>query len=269
MVHIFYSLVIKLVAQQDGVYEFYPGRKMHALFLDLVRSHDESLSERLHQEKGEKSFTVSSFLGKDFRRNIVVRKNKFYFVRVTVLSDEVFEAFIASLFRKRVLKEQLRIGNVSFEIRAVMVDETKSKWASCVSSEQLWNEKEPERHVKIRFHTPTLFKTGDLCLCEPDPQKVFTSLLRKFNKYSEIKFREDLSEKFKQVKIAEQNTKLRTVSMDQITLTGFIGDVVFEVPENDEELLKAVNVLSSFAFYSGVGYKTTMGFGQAERLKLT
>ncbi|QIV78771.1 hypothetical protein QO062_02720 [Fervidobacterium pennivorans subsp. carthaginiensis] len=38
---------------------------------------------------------------------------------------------------------------------------------------------------------------------------------------------------------------------------------------SDDELLVAANVLSQFAFYSGVGYKVTMGLWQAKRIEST
>jgi len=45
-----------------------------------------------------------------------------------------------------------------------------------------------------------------------------------------------------------------------------MGDVIFNVPDDNEKLKQALYVLAEFSFYSGIGYKTTMGFGQSKKI---
>jgi CRISPR-associated endoribonuclease Cas6 len=44
---------------------------------------------------------------------------------------------------------------------------------------------------------------------------------------------------------------------------GFTGRVVFAVLNRDRYWLNVLHLLEAFAFYSGVGYQTAAGLGQA------
>jgi CRISPR-associated endoribonuclease Cas6 len=47
---------------------------------------------------------------------------------------------------------------------------------------------------------------------------------------------------------------------------GAVGTVSYLLKDRrDHEMIRALNTLADFAFYSGVGYKTTMGMGQVKR----
>jgi len=263
----FYSVVVKLKASKDGVYDFYPGQKIHSLFLGLIRKADETLAKNLHNQQKEKSFTVSSFLGMNYQKPIAIQNQKYYFIRLTILDDQVFNAMITSLLEKNAIREPVRIGNIDYEIEEILFDQSKSKWASHTSDEELFIKDYTENLIKLRFHTPTFFKAGDGFCRFPIPQKVFSSLLRKFNRYSESKkIDEAVESKLNNITIFEKKTQSRRITLRDFYLEGFIGDVTFKVPEDDKELVKIANVLGDFSFYSGVGYKTTMGLGQVERI---
>ncbi|MGJ8455805.1 CRISPR-associated endoribonuclease Cas6 [Pseudothermotoga sp. U03pept] len=266
---VFYSVVVKLKASKDGVYDFYPGQKIHSLFLGLIRKTDETLAKNLHNEQKEKSFTVSSFLGTNYEKPIAIRSQNYYFIRLTILDEEVFNAMIASLLEKNAIKEPMKIGNIYYEIEEVLFDQSKSKWASHTSAEELFSKDYTENLIKLRFHTPTLFKAGDSFCRFPIPQKVFNSLLKKFNRYSEShKIDQAVEPKFNHITIFEKKTQSRRITLRDFYIEGFIGDVTFKVPEDDKELVKIANVLGDFSLYAGVGYKTTMGLGQVERIPL-
>jgi CRISPR-associated endoribonuclease Cas6 len=48
---------------------------------------------------------------------------------------------------------------------------------------------------------------------------------------------------------------------------GFVGSCSFRlVGLQDPDVVKTLNALADFAFFAGVGAKTTMGFGVAKRL---
>ncbi|MBM4027556.1 MAG: CRISPR system precrRNA processing endoribonuclease RAMP protein Cas6, partial [Planctomycetes bacterium] len=50
------------------------------------------------------------------------------------------------------------------------------------------------------------------------------------------------------------------------TYPGGYGDVTFEALDTTSPYVRTLNLLADFAFYSGVGTKTTMGMGQARRV---
>ncbi|MCS7175390.1 CRISPR-associated endoribonuclease Cas6 [Pseudothermotoga sp.] len=265
---IFHSVVIKLQALDEGVYDFYPGQKVHSFFLDLISKSDPKMAKLLHDEKKEKPFTVSSFLGLNVDEPIHINKHSFYFIRITMLNDEIFDSMIASLLEKNALRQEMKIGNIPYRIVEIFFDKEHSKWAAHASAQELFLSPLESNLIKLRFHTPTLFRSGDEHNRYPVPEKVFFSLLRKFNKFSEFKIEQQIEKQFKEISILERKTISKRVIFRDFYLEGFVGDVIFKVPENNQELLKITNVLADFAFFAGVGYKTTMGLGQIERLPI-
>lgn len=89
---------------------------------------------------------------------------------------------------------------------------------------------------------------------------MFTSLLNKFNVYSKVKLNENLKDKFREIRILQKDGIQKKVYFPNFYIQGFVGTIRYEIPEKPA-LIEAVNILSRFAFYSGVGYKTTMGLG--------
>ncbi|MEN3008997.1 CRISPR-associated endoribonuclease Cas6 [Pseudothermotoga sp.] len=265
---IFHSVVIKLQALDEGVYDFYPGQKVHSFFLNLISKSDPKMAKSLHDEKKEKPFTVSSFLGLNVDEPIHIRKHSFYFIRITMLNDEILDSMIASILEKNALRQELKIGNIPYKMIEIFFDKEYSKWAAHASAQELFLSSSSSNLIKLRFHTPTLFRSGDEHNRYPTPVKVFTSLLRKFNKFSEFKIEQQIEEQFNEISILEKKTTSKRVIFKDFYLEGFIGDVTFKVPDHNQRLLKIVNVLADFAFFAGVGYKTTMGLGQIERLPI-
>jgi len=49
--------------------------------------------------------------------------------------------------------------------------------------------------------------------------------------------------------------------------TGFVGKCTFRLKGHpSSDIIKALNTLADFAFYSGTGMKTTMGMGLTRRI---
>ncbi|MGC9770988.1 CRISPR-associated endoribonuclease Cas6 [Fervidobacterium islandicum] len=261
----FYSPILILKSLDDGTINHYAGKKIHGWFFKVLKQADEVVSSILHSNISDKSFTVSSFLGHNVSKPIQIEKGKNYTIRITLLEDRIFELFTNQVFEEKLKNAPVQIENVEFTVEGYTLDQTH-KWSGFISEEELFKIDHSERIIKMKFYTPTCFRIGDLHLREPDPEKVFTSILRKFNKYSSIKIDESIAERFKEIKIKEQDTIQKRVYFPNFYIQGFVGTVVFEVPD-DEKLLLAAHVLSEFAFYSGVGYKSTMGLGQAKREK--
>jgi len=260
---VFYSPLLKFRALEDGVINNYAGKKIHGWFFKILKEADEEISKELHGNISDKSFTVSSFLGHNVSRPIEIRKGEEYTIRITLLEDRLFELFTNQIFETKMLDENVRIEDVTFSVDGYTIDQMH-KWSGFISEEELFKMDNTDNMIKMKFYTPTSFRIGDLHLRAPEPDKVFTSILRKFNKYSSIKIDEKISEKFKAIRIIEQDVFQKKVYFKDFFIQGFVGTVIFQIPD-DKELLTAANVLSRFAFYSGVGYKSTMGLGQAKR----
>ncbi|GAB6190135.1 hypothetical protein JCM30566_18780 [Marinitoga arctica] len=236
------------------------------MFFNVLKKANEEVSKKLHQNFNNKAFTVSSFLGKKVDEPVSIIKNKRYYIRVTFLDEKIFNLFTVTMFKNKIFKEEINIENIKFSILRVIFDKEQSKWAGVLSVDEMLSKKEYSNKIELKFYTPTLFKIGDKHLRYPDEEKIYTGLLNKFNKYSESKINESIKDEFSGIKIINKNIRRKRVFISNFYLEGFVGNVEFEIPPENIELIKVVNILSEFAFYAGVGYKTTMGMGQVKRV---
>jgi CRISPR-associated endoribonuclease Cas6 len=104
----------------------------------------------------------------------------------------------------------------------------------------------------------------------PLPQWVFGGLLDRWNAFAPVPLPEAVRE-FAALRMALSRYELRTVAVPfkpGMVKFGAVGYGVYTAPHPDEALLSALNLLSEFAFYAGVGAQTTMGFGQCRPVEV-
>jgi len=267
-IKIFYSIVLEMKALQPGVYLEFPGKKIHGFLFNAIKEANEKLSQHVHDILNLKPFTVSPIFGTRYGGPTYIEEGKIYRIRATFLEDKLFEFFASKVMRDKILKNKLSIGAIEFLVNKVILDTSRSEWSSIFSPKYFFQEnREFKTEITLSFITPTLFRTGDLHLSNPNAEIMFSGLFNKFNKYSDLKLDESIAEKLKAINISKEDIKVRKVYFDKFYLQGFTGDVTFVVDESfkeDKELLTAFNLLSEFSYYSGVGYKTTMGLGQVK-----
>ncbi|MGQ9675445.1 MAG: CRISPR system precrRNA processing endoribonuclease RAMP protein Cas6 [Chloroflexota bacterium] len=126
-----------------------------------------------------------------------------------------------------------------------------------------------QRCLSLLFASPTTFSFGQRKVPLPLPELVFGSLLKKWNTFSPFKFSSDLLALFGERLVVSEVHNLNTQMLDfgRYKEKGFVGQVTYEAlgPWSDEDV-RALNILADFAFYAGVGYKTTMGMGLTRRV---
>ncbi|MEK7281238.1 MAG: CRISPR system precrRNA processing endoribonuclease RAMP protein Cas6, partial [Chloroflexota bacterium] len=96
---------------------------------------------------------------------------------------------------------------------------------------------------------------------------VFGSLLARWNDLSPMKLSESIKAIVEgKVKLSRYNLRTHILHFPNYQEVGFEGSSVFMIDKDvDDETVQALNALADFAFYSGVGAKTTMGMGQTVR----
>jgi CRISPR-associated endoribonuclease Cas6 len=171
--------------------------------------------------------------------------------------------------------------------RILSTPQSGEEWAGCAPFTDLYaNASDSEKQFSFQFTTPTFFKRGggpaypDLIVPLPLPDLLFGSLLRNWNQFSPTSFVEAnlLKEvcshhlEITQHRITSQLARLVFPREDgtyrTTTFPGFVGSCSFRLVElHSPELVKTLNALADFAFYSGVGAKTTMGYGVARRVE--
>lgn len=189
-------------------------------------------------------------------------------VRVTLLDDTLFPT-VARYFLDRP-QPTFQLGETEFVVTEVLATpESGNPWSRYVSyAELIEQSREPaggRRSITLRFLTPTSFSKGNVDLPLPLPRLVFQSYLKRWQEFCDVALLPDLVELIDEhVGIARiEQFRTDTIKTKKVTLTGFVGDVTFELSKHaPPELPGQMRLLADFAFFCGTGKKTTMGMGQ-------
>ncbi len=239
--------------------ELRPDR-LHALFFSLSGG---DLAQELHRSAKVKPFSLSfSALLRDRRRVPIppgegegtVEK---IFVRVSFLEESLFARFLSSFILGK--DPELRLGHTPLHrSKRPLIRECDVK-----SYRTIYEEAEPRQTFCLDFLTPTSFKRGTADYPLPDPLLIFRGLIRKWQRFSDLKIDTDLREVIeKKLQISFVSIRSRKVALSDLgKITGYTGRAVLFVSEENPTAVRWINALAEFAEFAGVGRKTTMGFG--------
>lgn len=122
---------------------------------------------------------------------------------------------------------------------------------------------ETKRQINLTFCTPTTFRQQDYDSALPTRDCVFSSLITRWNKYSNIELYPELIQL-----IFPSYFDIRTeiLADSRSKFIGCVGNISYRILKDVELLtIKQINALADFALYSGVGRKTPMGMGMVRR----
>ncbi len=265
------------------------GSALQGMFLHLVHDVDPDVSARLHGDNTYRPYTLSPLgigeQGKQFRgfrlpRDRAIRSGTPCYVRVTLLDDALFPTFSHYFLTAR-SNPTFRLGNADFSITSVLAtSENDNEWSRYSSYQELIQRHTERKHIpaapahrriKLHFLTPTCFSKGDIDLPLPLPRFVFQSYLRRFVEFSEYGFLPDFLELVDRYTGISSMKSLRTDTLKtkQVRLTGFTGEVSFEISRKaPPALISQMHLLADFAFFCGTGKKTTVGMGQTVQVSM-
>lgn len=260
------SITLTLLPSQHGQTPRWLGRTIHAWFLDSLQSIHPMFSNTLHNLSIVKPFTISNLIGAK------VQGNSFHFdpnhlvkVRLTTLHPQLTLVVLNQVLpawhqQKIMLHSQL------FTLQKIDIE---SGWSGCTTFEQLLKQTtSTQRNLTLHFASPTTFKrTGDYFDAMPYPMLIFGSLLDRWNTFSPVTMPPKVNLIFeKRIGVHYYAGNHETIHLGgkrfNRPIPTFSGKVQFYLAEEDPILRRYVHVLADFAKFSGVGYKTTMGFGQ-------
>jgi CRISPR-associated endoribonuclease Cas6 len=120
----------------------------------------------------------------------------------------------------------------------------------------------------LTFLSPTAFRSQGRTLLMPLPRLVFTSLLEWWNRYAPFPLSPAILEDVEaDVDIARYTLHTQMLDFDRYRQVGFVGDCEFLARRGTPAvILQHLHLLTAFALFSGVGYKTTMGMGQVRQV---
>lgn len=236
-----------------------------ACVLDLVRRVDPQLSAALHANDRLKPFTVSPLTSD---REVPENNGRGRFwLRVTAL-DERLAGVVA-----RPVAERVRIGRATFAVTDVVTQPWRHAWAGAVSYERLVAAVQAgasDSAVVLEFHTPTAFSSNvrNVTRLFPEPALVFRSLGKRWNLHAGERFAFDdglLEELCEGIRVERYALETREARLGlRKSAKGFVGSCEYSVGRGGStDRRRFLRLLAEFAFYAGVGLRTTMGMGQA------
>lgn len=295
------ALVITLRATHSLVIRQHMGLAAQQLCLDLVRQVNPALASELHPEEPHhgrhqvRPYTVSGLLIPGSTRPVkgTITAGDQAWVRLVGLRADVVAAL--DVFA------QHRPATLNFDHTPWAVESvtwTDHPWAGQSSFQQLVvrsQQAAPPHEVWLEFASPTAFSSADLNIPLPDPLRVFGSLWQQWNILNPSPAVFALPETFMDfvqhfVPLTEYRAHSETVQLKTPEI-GFCADRVkfaikprakvnnrLRIKNPDrartldalnnlrDDLARAAALLCDFAFYCGVGIKTTTGMGMTRRI---
>ncbi|MEN8443780.1 MAG: CRISPR-associated endoribonuclease Cas6 [Cyanobacteria bacterium J06555_13] len=266
-----YSLILNLTPLSPIPKTHLTGRHLHALFLDLIRAHNPDLATTLHGQTTRKAFTLSplqtnlnrqqtpGMLQWSHRRAISASTPCWW--RITLLDDTLF-AQLAPLWLGLSKQAQWHLGGSPIQVtRVIGTQQAGQPWATYLPYDQLYAQaSSTNRKLPFRLCTPTNFRISDYDSCIPTRDRVFKSLLKRWNHYSAMPFPEDI---ISAIYPSELNLHSELATDSRSKFIGSVGTLTFNIlGDLFPSTIQQINTLASFALYAGIGRKTPMGMGQ-------
>lgn len=281
------AYVMHLRASRALTLENHMGRAGQQLALDLVRRSDPALSEALHALSQTKPYAVSGLLLPETTRPVLgrVAVGDRAWVRVLGLQADVVAALDRSL---EPTPTEVEIDHTRWQVESVSRSNSEHPWAGRTTTSDLIQRHRtltPATKLTLEFATPTGFHSAGLNVPLPQPALVWGSLLRQWNDLSLFPLPEDLTPFIAwQVMLNRYRAETQILRFKQGSQQiGFTGQATFAIATRNEqlertdpalaerlsaqreELGQALGLLAEFAFYCGVGIKTTTGMGMVRQ----
>jgi CRISPR-associated endoribonuclease Cas6 len=264
-----YSIILELSPIANATLPATMGHQAHALFLDLINQVDPVLAARLHDESTYRPFTISPIQGaKQQDKQLRLEAGKVYRWRITLLDGGSLWQCLSQRFLEAPKMGLLELGKVTFILSHVISTSSTDAtgWAGYTDWQTLANTP-AQRTITMRFDSPTAFSLGDRRFAFfPEPILLWDSLLRTWNHYAPACLHMDkqaIRDFVKNtVEVSDYDLHTTTLYFPKYSQKGFLGTCTYQVKTGDE-YVSQVTALANFSRYAGVGYKTTMGMGQA------
>jgi len=261
------SLVLQLRPCQSCGLPATLGNALHALFIDIVARKDWGMAHDLHAARAEKPFAVSPLHG-DFVSNngcLWLSDQKEYWVRFSTVESQLSSL----LLEVKDSLDEVEIFHETFRVIRATADASQHPWAGQTTFEHMYNSvvasPQPRSHkIRMSFLSPTTFRCGRKNIPLPIPRLVFLHLSQKWNAFSRVDLGSNIADIVdERMSLARHSIRTTVLNFGNHKQVGFVGDCEFLIHGMDDIPARIFHLLAEFAFYAGVGHKTTMGMGEA------
>jgi len=257
-------LRITLVAKDSFSLPGHGGQALNGLFLAVLSARNPDLAQQIHDDSDPKLFSLSPLQGcrQNNGRSFADCLTPFTFEIGLLGASAVVGAVSAFQDMKRDSTE-LKLGRTPVIITAVENAASGTLWHY---SDDLLARASNAREITVEFLSPTAFSSRGQNILFPQPELVFGSLLQRWTGLSGYGMASCLGGCLSEIMVSRYELHTDLVELSRSKFIGFKGRATFLLPRHiPEEAVRALNCLADFAFFSGVGWKTTMGMGQSRR----
>jgi CRISPR-associated endoribonuclease Cas6 len=235
----------------------YPGLYAHGLFFALLGKLDPTLANQIHAAP-RKPFTVASL---ECKEGVVLR--------VTTLDDALFASLLKTLLQESV--HGLPLGEQSFSLSKVIATPQGDPLAGYKSWQELAG-LGATRQLRLHFKSPTVFTTSKADKRTrhtplPDPFLIAKSLLSSWQFHSPQRFSEVDAAALQMVfELDLELTRFANLRFEKAQAAkgffpAFTGQIELFCHSDSLQVQQALATLQAYAFFAGVGAKTTYGLG--------
>lgn len=267
------STVFVLRPLADGALPLTQGNAIHAWFLHLVHQQSPPLASWLHSQERRKPFTASPLQGALSRQGMSarVRTDYTYWLRVTSLDADLSAVLLAI---EAAPPLRVRLFDVEFEVSMVTSHPQAHAWAGQSTYEHLYAQAgahQPAAQTTLEFSSPTVFRSQGRNQLLPSPRLIFSSLWDSWHAFAPLPLPDALLPLLStELDVLRYELKTQMLDFGKYRQSGFVGSCTLGMPRRpaapDADVLRGMHLLCNTAFFTGIGYKTTMGMGQARCL---
>lgn len=181
-----------------------------------------------------------------------------WWVRIGLLDEGLYARLSPQLFG--LVGQSVRLGEPTFRVRSVLQEE--HPWAGVSTYPRLF-QGQAAASLGLQFASPTFFRRQGSSYPLPEPRLVFDSLAQRWNAFAPVKVPPELGETWERVTIARFQGRTLFIRPNQGERgVGLVGRVVYHLPAASPQEAQWMQAMGRFAFYAGVGAKTSLGFGR-------
>jgi CRISPR-associated endoribonuclease Cas6 len=254
------------------------SRAVHRFWLEAVGQRDAALEPALHDQPDYRPFTCSTLVGGERlgRNSQQFTPDSPAWLRITALTPAVSRQLCDLVANP---PAEIELDGITFQVQQATTDPSVHRWAGktayeALAAPYLLQQQATPFSLTLRFASPTTFRmrrdvdhkkrTWPI----PMPEWVFGFLHRRWNAFSSIKLPAELDFlKNESIVLSRYNLKTHAVPLrSRIPQMGCVGRARYVLIDQDVYATNMLHLLATFSFYAGVGYQTTVGFGQTRLL---
>lgn len=159
---------------------------------------------------------------------------------------------------RHLVGQSIRLGTHRLQVRAARAEGHPVTLAS--SYADLLNVA-PHADCTFRLVTPLFFRRAGKNYALPKPGLVFGSLVARWNAYGPVRVPDAVAHALASASIRYFDIRTVPVTFETRTV-GSVGLITYHLAGMEDETKHWAQALSQFAYFSGVGAKTSMGLGE-------